>query len=102
MPERRERRSSARPPIGETTNVSEVVERNIRALLLRRRADNAEKSFDEKLADSVTRFTGSMRFVYIHVLYFGGWIAVNLGWIPFVEPFDPTFVVLAMLPPWSC
>jgi uncharacterized membrane protein len=76
--------------------VSDIVERNIRALLLRRRADEAQKSFDERVADAVTRLTGSMRFVYIHILLFGGWIAINLDWIPFIEPFDRTFVILAM------
>lgn len=86
-----------RPPIGEVTNVNEVVERNIRALLLRRREADKQKSLDERMADIVTRFTGSMPFVYIHLVLFGSWIAVNLGWIPFVQPFDPTFVVLAMV-----
>jgi uncharacterized membrane protein len=38
-----------------------------------------------------------MRFVYIHLLLFGGWIAVNLGGIPGVPRFDPSFVVLAMV-----
>jgi uncharacterized membrane protein len=96
MPETLDRRNSIRPPIGEPTHVNDVVERNIRALLLRRRADDAEKTFDERVADAVTRFTGSMKFVYIHLLLFGSWIAINLGWIPFIRPFDPTFVVLAM------
>jgi uncharacterized membrane protein len=91
-----DRRSAPRPPIGEPTNVNDVVERNIRALLLRRRANDAQKGFDERVADAVTRFAGSMRFVYIHLFLFGSWIAINLGWIPFIGPFDPTFVVLAM------
>ena len=91
-----ERRSAARPPIGEPTNVNDVVERNIRALLLRRRQDDAQKSRDERIADAVTRFTGRMRFVYIHIVYFGGWIAINLGWIPFIPKFDESFVILAM------
>lgn len=97
MQQKRERRSSARPPIGESTNVNDVVERNIRALLLRRRADDAEKRFDERLADKVTRFTGSMRFVSIHAFLYSAWIFINLGWIPGVPRFDPTFVMLAMV-----
>ncbi|HUR46891.1 MAG TPA: DUF1003 domain-containing protein [Candidatus Saccharimonadales bacterium] len=48
------------------------------------------------MADRVTGFTGSMRFVYLHLLIFGLWIAINLGWIPFIPRFDPSFVVLAM------
>ena len=43
----------------------------------------------------MTRFTGSMAFVYIHLVGFGLWIALNLSLIPGVKPWDPTFVILA-------
>ena len=36
-----------------------------------------------------------MIFVYIHLIGFGIWIIVNLGWTP-LPTFDPTLVVLAM------
>lgn len=36
-----------------------------------------------------------MKFVYIHLLLFTTWIIWNLGWLG-LQPFDPTFVVLAM------
>jgi uncharacterized membrane protein len=77
------------------TPMAGVVERNIKALLARRMVDERRKGFQERLADAITRFTGSMTFVYLHLVLFGGWIVVNLGWTP-LEPFDPTFVVLAM------
>ena len=35
--------------------------------------------------------------MYIHAALFGGWIVWNLGWIPGLPLFDPTFVVLAMV-----
>jgi uncharacterized membrane protein len=38
-----------------------------------------------------------MRFVYAHALVYGFWIVANLGWVPGVRPWDPTFVVLAMV-----
>jgi uncharacterized membrane protein len=38
-----------------------------------------------------------MRFVYLHLALYGCWILANLGWIPGVKPWDPTFVVLAMI-----
>jgi uncharacterized membrane protein len=38
-----------------------------------------------------------MRFVYLHLAFFGFWLAANLGWVPGVAPWDPTFVVLAMI-----
>jgi uncharacterized membrane protein len=73
-----------------------VVERNIRALVARRLEEERRKGFEERLADAITRFTGSMRFVYLHLVVYGTWIAVNLSWVPYVRPFDPTFVTLAM------
>jgi uncharacterized membrane protein len=74
-----------------------VVERNIHALLVHRREQEGSRSRQNRIADAITRFTGSMQFVYIHLTLFGGWIAVNLGWIPGLSRFDPSFVVLAMV-----
>src|SRR4051812_26427990 len=73
-----------------------ALERNITALARRRRDEEARASADERLAQAITRFTGSMAFVYVHVALFGLWIIANLGWIPGVPAWDPSFVVLAM------
>ncbi|MDQ1199324.1 DUF1003 domain-containing protein [Agrobacterium sp. SORGH_AS 787] len=72
------------------------LDRNINALLERKREDAAKASLQEKAAASVTRFAGSMSFVYIHVALFGGWILVNVGLLPIFPPFDPSLVILAM------
>lgn len=74
-----------------------VMERNIEALQRRRRQEQERSSFEERLAGAITRFTGSMRFVYLHVAIYGFWIVANLGWVPGVPGWDPTFVVLAMV-----
>ncbi len=76
--------------------LSPVLDRNIRALLERRSREERRKSWEERFADRITRFTGSMRFVYIHVLLYGAWIAWNL---PFtgLPRFDPSYVVLGMV-----
>jgi uncharacterized membrane protein len=76
--------------------LSTVLERNIQALKERQRRDEREASLQERMADRITGFTGSMLFVYIHLALFGFWIIANLGWIPGVPKWDPTFVVLAM------
>ncbi len=73
-----------------------VVERNIQALLDRRQAEEKQLNWQERMAEAITRFTGSMTFVFIHLVVYGLWIVINLGWIPFIPRFDPTFVVLAM------
>jgi uncharacterized membrane protein len=74
-----------------------VLERNIRSLQERRREEEARASRQDRIADAITRFTGSMRFVYIHLAGFGFWIIANLGWVPGVPKWDESFVVLAMI-----
>lgn len=77
-------------------DMAHVVERNINALLARRQAEQAGRTRSDKLADRITAFAGSLRFVWIHLLVFGGWIVWNLGWLG-LSPFDPSLVVLAMV-----
>jgi uncharacterized membrane protein len=73
-----------------------VLGRNIRVLAERRAREAAEAPLQERLAMAVTRFAGSMAFVGLHVLLFGAWIVANLGSVPGLTPWDPTFVTLAM------
>ncbi|MFL6585162.1 MAG: DUF1003 domain-containing protein [Chthoniobacterales bacterium] len=72
-----------------------VIQRNIRALVGRRQVEDKRKSSEIRIADAITRFTGTMRFVYIHLVLFGMWVVANLPGVP-VPHFDPTYVVLAM------
>ena len=78
-------------------SLSSTLRRNIHALRERRKLEQEEAPVQERIATRITRFTGSMRFVYLHVLIYGFWIAANLGWIPGVTPWDPSFVELAMV-----
>jgi uncharacterized membrane protein len=78
-------------------SLNSSLKRNIAALRKRRDEEEARASADERLARAITRFSGSMRFVYVHALLYGAWIVANLAWIPGVRPWDPTFVVLAMI-----
>jgi len=81
------------PPSGMTG----VLHRNIHSLVELRRELEARKGLQERTADAITRFTGSMPFVYLHALLFGGWLLLNSGLIPGVKPWDPfPFVMLAM------
>ncbi len=48
-------------------------------------AKNLKQEFEriqtaqDRIADSITRFAGSMSFVYIHVVIFASWIGYNLA-----------------------
>lgn len=75
--------------------MAEIVERNIKALLARRKQEDNARTTSERISDAVTKFTGSMLFVGIHLCMFGVWVVWNLGWLG-LPPFDESFVVLAM------
>src|SRR5688572_13063462 len=75
-------RPSPKPP-----GLGSVLERNIRTLEERRAREAPAASSEERLAPAITRFTGSMRFVYLHLAIFGGWIIANHGFIPGIAQF---------------
>jgi uncharacterized membrane protein len=89
------RASPTWPPPG-LSGLSSVLERNIQALTERKRREEAGATLQERAAEAITRFTGSMLFVYLHLAFFGFWIVANLGWMPGVPRWDESFVVLAM------
>jgi uncharacterized membrane protein len=72
-----------------------VVERNIRALLAHRQEEEESRSLGERIADAVTRFTGSLFFVSIHLIILALWVAINVGWLSRLARFDASFTILA-------
>jgi uncharacterized membrane protein len=82
-------------PDGSDSGINSVLSRNIEALRARQAQEQKSASLQDRVAETVTGFTGSMVFVYIHLAVVGGWIAINIGIVPGVPVFDPTFVILA-------
>ncbi|MFL6765234.1 MAG: DUF1003 domain-containing protein [Sphingomicrobium sp.] len=83
--------------MAEEDSLNSSLRRNIEALRRRRSEEDARANAEERLARGITLFSGSMRFVYVHLVLYGAWIIANLGWIAGVRPWDPSFVVLAMI-----
>ncbi|HTX31748.1 MAG TPA: DUF1003 domain-containing protein [Solirubrobacteraceae bacterium] len=54
----------------------------INPALLKEQEERAENA-QNRLADRITAFAGSMMFVYIHVLWFGLWIGLGVERYPF-------------------
>jgi uncharacterized membrane protein len=50
---------------------------------LRAYAQQRAHALEDRIADAVTAFAGSMRFVYVHVLWFAGWIILGVEDYPF-------------------
>jgi uncharacterized membrane protein len=79
------------------TEHAATLRENVASLTARQQADAGDAPLSERIADRITAFTGSMKFVALHLLVFGFWIIANLGVLPSVPRFDPSFVVLAMV-----
>jgi uncharacterized membrane protein len=82
-------------PPPEPRGLNRALARNIAALHARREADARRASLQDRLAEAITAFTGSMAFVYVHLVIVALWIAANVGLAPQLPRFDPTFVILA-------
>jgi len=61
--------------------------------VLLRHAEERARSIENRTADWITGFSGSMLFVYIHVILFGVWLLTDGG--PFHDPFP--FGLLTMV-----
>jgi uncharacterized membrane protein len=68
--------------------LSKVLEDNIRLISKYREENEKQKSLQDHLADIITRWSGSMFFVYGHVIWFGIWIVINFNLFG-MKPFDP-------------
>lgn len=86
-------RTSADTETPAADGLSGVVQRNIRDILAARRQIEDRETSSERMASVITRAAGSMWFAYLHILWFGAWIAVNV--LRGREAFDPyPFVML--------
>lgn len=63
----------------ESKELLSVVERNMEAIETHRREAECQRSYEERIADGITYFTGSMPFVYFHIVFFAVWIAANVN-----------------------
>jgi len=54
----------------------------INPALIRHEKERADE-FGSRIADTITRFAGSMTFVYLHVIWFGCWIGLGVESYPY-------------------
>lgn len=68
-------------------SVEQLTQRNIEVVRRLEEAANEERTASDRVARMVARFCGSMTFVWVHVIGFAGWIALNM--VPGVKHIDP-------------
>lgn len=78
---------------GESRDLYDVESNVLRGVKIEQR-EKKKRTFGERLAEYIAAFCGSMIFVYVHIIWFGGWIIVNsLAALTF-DPFPFTFLTL--------
>jgi len=75
----------------------QLTRRNVEVIRRLEEAARDERTRSDLVAESVANFCGSMTFVWVHVIWFGGWILVNLlPGIRHIDPFPFTFLTLVV------
>ena len=75
----------------EAISQGEIMRKNISAIQQMQRQTAQARTVQDRIADIITDFSGSMAFVYFHAIWFGLWILLNVGLIhiPYLSEFDP-------------
>lgn len=68
--------------------LSDIIGRNISTIIQLRMKDDRERTFEQRLSDHITAFSGRMSFVTVHAAWFASWILLNAGLFG-LRPFDP-------------
>lgn len=81
----------------QTVSVEELTRRNVETVSKLEEAARGQRTPTDRLAEVIADFCGSMIFVWVHVIWFGGWIIFNLlPGMKHVDPFPFTFLTLVV------
>jgi uncharacterized membrane protein len=84
----------------QSSSLDDLTKRNIETIAELEQAAEQSKTVADRLADKITRFAGSMQFVYLHVAWFAVWILFNtLPIVPEqwrIDPFPFTFLTFVV------
>jgi len=76
-------------------SAEQLTEQNVETVTRLEEAAREQQTPTDRVAEKIASFCGSMTFVWVHVVWFGGWILLNLiPGIPHVDPFPFTFLTL--------
>ena len=77
--------------------VEDVTAQNVETIMRLEDAAKTNRDLTDRMADIIAKFCGSFTFVWVHVIWFGGWVLFNA--LPSFQHFDPfpfTFLTLVV------
>ena len=79
------------------SSVEELTEQNVDKVTQLEESARRHRTPSDRIAEAIANFCGSMTFVWVHVVWFGGWILVNLiPGLPHFDQFPFTFLTLVV------
>jgi uncharacterized membrane protein len=90
------RNPDANAPVRETVAPpdEQLVPETVQAIVDLEQREKVRMTFSDRVADAITAFGGSMLYVWLHVVWFAVWIALNVA----MDSFDPfPFGLLTMI-----
>ena len=77
--------------------VEELTEQNIEKVTKLEQTAREQRTSTDRIAELIANFCGSMTFVWVHVVWFGGWMVLNsIPGVRHVDPFPFTFLTLVV------
>jgi uncharacterized membrane protein len=84
-------------PAQKQGSVDWLTQRNVEVISNLEAAAKEERTRSDLVAETIANFCGSMIFVWVHVVWFGIWILINvMPGIKHVDPFPFTFLTLVV------
>ena len=99
MPNKKPSARNSQSPSRDLSNnfADQLTQRNVDAVAQLEAAAREQRTSADRVAEAIANFCGSMRFVWVHVFWFGGWILINsVPGISHLDPFPFTFLTLVV------
>ena len=83
--------------LSEKASVDDLTRRNVELIRQLEESAKQERTRSDLVAEAIANFCGSMTFVWVHVVWFGAWVVINVApGIPHLDPFPFTFLTLVV------
>ena len=77
------------------SSAEQLTAQNVETVTRLEEAARQQRTPTDRVAEAIAKFCGSMKFVWVHVIWFGGWILLNVvPGVRHVDPFPFTFLTL--------
>jgi len=78
-------------------SVDHLTQRNVELIRQLEKSAKQERKRSDLVAEAIANFCGSMTFVWVHVVWFGAWVGINIApGIRHLDPFPFTFLTLVV------